>query len=120
MKIDQIKLSPGESTSILPLKIRKKTGHKVRNWRIVRESIDARDKRNIKLVYSVEYNYDPKEEKILDIPEVSSSDAGSPVVIGFGPCGIFCGLVLARAGLKPLILERGMDVDRRTEQVELF
>ncbi|MCR4709941.1 MAG: NAD(FAD)-utilizing dehydrogenase [Clostridiales bacterium] len=120
MKIDQIKLSPGESTSILPLKIRKKTGHKVRNWRIVRESIDARDKRNIKLVYSVEYNYDPKEEKILDIPKVSSSGIGSPVVIGFGPCGIFCGLVLARAGLKPLILERGMDVDRRTEQVELF
>ncbi len=118
MIINQIKLKPGESISLLPAKIHKKTGKKVRNWRIVRESIDARNKNDIRLVYSVEYNFDPEERQRFDIP-VAHSDK-PPVVVGFGPCGIFAGLVLARAGLKPVILERGMDVDTRTAQVERF
>ena len=119
MKIDQIKLKPGESVELLPYKIQKKTGKPVKNWRILRESIDARKKNDIRLVYSVEFNYDP-EDVIgkLDIPEVSSEMR--PVITGFGPCGIFASLVLARAGLRPIVLERGMDVDTRTEQVERF
>ena len=119
MKIDQIKLKPGESVELLPSKIQKKTGKRVRNWRILKESIDARKKNDIRIVYSVEFNYDPKDEiGRMDIPAVSSET--QPVIAGFGPCGIFAALVLARAGLKPIVLERGMDVDRRTEQVERF
>lgn len=38
-----------------------------------------------------------------------------PVVIGFGPCGIFAALLLAQMGLKPLILERGKAVRERTQ-----
>ncbi len=117
MIINQIKLGPGESIERLPQKIQKKTGSKVKNWRIVRESIDARNKKDIKMVYSVEFNYEP-EEKREEIPQVSSELR--PTVIGFGPCGIFSALVMARAGLKPLVLERGMDVDTRTAQVEKF
>ncbi len=118
MIIDQIKLKPGESKELLPVKIQKKTGKKVRNWRIVRESIDARNKKDIRLVYSVEYNYDPSEKVTLSIPKAHADQ--SPVIVGFGPCGIFASLVLARAGLRPVILERGMDVDTRTAQVERF
>ena len=104
---------------LLPSKIQKKTGKRVRNWRILKESIDARKKNDIRIVYSVEFNYDPKDEiGRMDIPSVTSETR--PVIAGFGPCGIFAALVLARAGLKPIVLERGMDVDRRTEQVERF
>ena len=43
-----------------------------------------------------------------------------PVIIGCGPAGLFCGLMLARAGYRPVILERGADVDTRTAQVKRF
>ena len=43
-----------------------------------------------------------------------------PVVVGFGPAGIFCALMLARSGFAPLVLERGGDVDERTAKVESF
>lgn len=43
-----------------------------------------------------------------------------PVVVGFGPAGMFCALFLARAGLKPLVLERGKPVDERVKDVEGF
>ena len=83
MIINQIKLKPGESKDHLPLKIQKKTGKKVRNWRILRESIDARNKGDIRLVYSVEYNYDPSEKPEFVIPEAVSDrspDAASAVI----------------------------------------
>lgn len=43
-----------------------------------------------------------------------------PVVVGLGPCGIFCAYALAKAGLKPIIIERGADVDTRTKDVNDF
>ena len=51
-------------------------------------------------------------------PERLTGEEQHPVVIGFGPAGIFAALVLAQAGLKPLVLERGKDVERRTADVE--
>jgi len=41
--------------------------------------------------------------------------AGRPVVVGFGPCGLFAALLLAQMGFKPIVLERGKDVRRRTK-----
>ena len=43
-----------------------------------------------------------------------------PVIIGTGPAGLFCGLMLARKGYCPILLERGEDVDARTRRVEAF
>lgn len=43
-----------------------------------------------------------------------------PVIIGMGPAGLFCGYMLARHGYKPVLLERGFDVDTRTKDVEAF
>lgn len=43
-----------------------------------------------------------------------------PIVVGFGPAGMFCALALAKAGLKPIVLERGEDADTRTKTVKSF
>ena len=50
----------------------------------------------------------------------SSSSIFRPVIVGAGPAGLFCALVLSNAKLKPIILERGLPVDERTEAVEKF
>ena len=204
-RIHQIKLKPGESTDRLPQKILKQIGSRdflISEWRIVKESIDARDKQDIRMVYTVDftavYKKNPKKQARLaanpklklelapDLtyrPAVYEGDsfeadaaqklaasereasAGSrtawqetgktkekactnhlptsseeaqpqsaqetqavsarilehrPIVVGFGPAGMFAALILAQAGLRPLVLERGQDVDARTAAVERF
>ncbi len=109
--------------------IRKQTGKTPYNLKISKKSIDAR--RDISFVYSIYAEVDGKlPEASPDIKEYSEPElevkTGSellenrPVIIGFGPAGIFAGLLLAEYGYKPLILERGAAVDERVEAVERF
>jgi uncharacterized FAD-dependent dehydrogenase len=103
------------------------------NFRITKESIDARRKPNISLVYSIMVEVDGNirlpnnsDVKILeDIKEEpllngSRKLTGRPLIVGFGPAGMFAGLILAQNGYKPIIVERGENVDRRTETVMNF
>ena len=106
--------------------------------RVVRESLDARKKQEIHYVCDIAVSV-PSEEKILHrkkLPEEISlwkeddysfpkaacapSEGERPVVIGAGPAGLFCAYVLAKAGMSPLLIERGEPVEERTRKVEAF
>ena len=143
-RIHQIKIGMNESKGDIPRKIIQRIGNKnliLTDVEIVKESIDARDKKDIKFVYSVDfravtrqnprqYVNIPKTKKngLEDAPdmryqEVSAGDKElkhRPVIVGFGPCGMFAGLILAKRGYAPVILERGNQVEQRVEDVENF
>ena len=132
-RLNQVKLGIDESINVLPRRIAAKHGKgqknplKIFDVEIIRESIDARRKSDIKKVYTVDFSSDVK----LDLPEAPDMgykqvEAGKeimerrPVIIGFGPCGMFCALILAERGYRPLVLERGYAMEDRIREVKAF
>lgn len=105
--------------------------HDIISAELYRKSIDARDKCDVHFVVSIVAKL-KNEAQILKrnknaalfnkkeyVWQKTESDI-RPVVIGFGPAGMFAALTLARAGLKPIVYERGADVDTRTADVQKF
>ena len=139
IRISNINLSIDDELDVLENKACKKLNisrENINKLTIIKKSIDARKKNDIKFNYCVDV-FCEKEKKILskihdkdvkleEIKEVELLKVGSqelearPVVIGFGPAGIFAALTLARQGYKPIVYERGEDVDTRTKTVEKF
>lgn len=118
MRIDNLKLPVGKSEEELFSLALKKSGLKkqsVKHFKILKKSLDARDKNDIKHVYSVEISdrEEAVEKLVLPVASVSKKIG----VIGFGPCGIFCAYYLAKAGLKPIVFERGKSVEERQKSV---
>ena len=128
-------LAPGEKETALPrlaartLRIRERD---IMELKILKKSLDARKKDRIRWLYTVAVSVRGDEGTLLsrckhaesytpyryEIPHAVSDDR--PVVVGFGPAGMFAALLLAEAGLRPVVLERGADVETRTAAVHRF
>jgi len=88
----------------------------VKTFLILRKSIDARKKGAIREVYGVMISAEEEHLSELNVPWVGEG-AYRPIVVGFGPAGIFASYVLALSGMRPLVLERGLSIEERTEKV---
>ena len=111
----------------------------IAQYHIVKQSIDARKKPDLYFSYVIDVclKNTKKEETLVSssknntislVKEISYQfpEPGvtpmnhRPIIIGMGPAGLFCGYYLAKHGYRPIILERGKDVEQRTKDVESF
>lgn len=144
IRISQLKMPLGHTENDLLLKAAKELyiqPELIKETKLVKQSVDARKKLEIHYSYIVDIalknggkkeeerlvkkrkdrNITVHEEKPYVLPECGNTPLKyPPMVIGMGPAGLFCGLALARKGYRPILLERGEDVDTRTERVAKF
>lgn len=136
LRISNIKMPVEHTEEDVKLQVQKIIKAEPKEIRIFKRSIDSRRKDDIHFVYTVDVVADVDEAKVLkksdpkkvsesviykyEKPENKRTSKLRPVVVGFGPAGMFCALLLAREGLKPLVIERGADVDQRTKDVHKF
>lgn len=105
------------------------------DFKIFKKSIDARNKSNINFVYTVLAVFEapiclndrylgtkikPYYEEVLSVEQGDRYLCGRPVVVGMGPAGMFCGLLLAENGYRPIIIDRGDSIENRIKAVENF
>ena len=138
LRVSNIKISINDDKSkILKLvmnKLKIKENELIK-YHIFKESIDARKKGKIDFVYTVDVEVkneqkllknalkdvvEVKQPSYIDIKHGSNKMNYRPVVVGSGPAGLFASLLLAQRGYNPLLLERGLDVDERTKDINNF
>lgn len=138
IRIQQLKLPVGHTKEELEQKLLKElklSPEKLISYELRKQSIDAR-KKPIQYVYTIDVQV-KEEDRVLkrarnskasraevhtyQLPKPGSRPLNHrPVIIGSGPAGLFCGLMLAKAGYCPVILERGKPAQERKNSVELF
>lgn len=117
-RLDNVKIPAGKGEDELYKLVKKKAGGRLGYFRILKKSLDARDKGNIHWLYSVAYS--PDKESDDKPPLEKLKNAPTVCVIGSGPSGLCCAVRLCERGYSPVILERGKSVDERTLAVDMF
>lgn len=112
-------LRPYQKESALVKLCEKKLHAPCRYFKILKKSLDARDKADIRWVYTVECSdrAQPKEERVF---EKINRPAPKAYIAGAGPAGLFCAVRLIEHGIAPVVLERGKAVEERAADVEKF
>ncbi|MCD8308331.1 MAG: FAD-binding protein [Clostridia bacterium] len=115
---DNVKLNISESESRLVDIAKRKLKRQPKYFKILKKSLDARDKNNMHWVYSIAFSADEERENKPPLKKVTNP----PVVcvVGSGPAGLCCAVRLADRGFHPIVIERGGDVDSRSAAVDLF
>lgn len=138
LKINNLTLEIDEDLNLLKDKVCKKlniSSHYIKDLKILRESIDAR-RNSIKFNYSVEVSCEDEKRLIKNLKDknitfqddeyeekivLGTKDMKErPVIVGMGPAGMFAGLMLAKNGYRPIIIERGEAIEERSKTVEKF
>lgn len=139
IRIREISMPPEHNVAQLSYeaaKLLKVSPSKIRRVKLIRRSVDARKKPDVRIVYTIDVAVEGNEQKLIrqsgckraavapmdfyKPPKAVADLEERPVVVGFGPAGMFAGLILALAGQKPLILERGQDAVSRHNAVQKF
>ncbi len=135
IRLTELRLPLDHSPTALPNAIIQRLGIQVNdliNFTVFKRGYDARKRDAIVLVYTIDAEVHAAEqllEKFKDdvhvnlapdtryqfVANVQAPLAQRPIIVGFGPCGIMAGLILAQMGLRPIILERGKKVRERTK-----
>ncbi|MBQ1281071.1 MAG: hypothetical protein IIY16_02350, partial [Oscillospiraceae bacterium] len=137
LRIRDISLCPGEGTVQLLRAAAKQLGcsqKEILQMRVVKKSIDARKKNDVRVIYTVDVSIRGEDKrkfgknskisravyKPYHPPKPVREPSLRPVIVGFGPAGMFAALILAEAGLCPIVLERGYDAETRHKLVRTF
>lgn len=138
IKLNNIKMPVGSGVAEIKAECARRLGiapEMLEDFSLSRLSVDARRRSAVHLVCSAVMKVQDQERllaalpkgqgelyipKVYDFPQVARKSSLAPVIVGMGPGGLFCALELARAGLKPIILERGRPVEERAADVERF
>ena len=127
-QINNFKLTPQRSND-LENEIKRYFKINSFEYKIISKSIDARKKDNIFVIYKLIIDTDEAINDKMAIPFKEDNSytiaypkwkGKSPVIVGFGPAGMLAALYLARCGAKPIVIERGSQIEKRKEDVLAF